>query len=100
MLSSFYEEMIMAKQDADETTTDLTILGSDDSTGSPTLVEITTYIREDQAFALEILENAERQTAGKDFDRAKLIQEALDLLIEKHIVIVDLRKNRFFKEGG
>ena len=90
----------MAKEGEDKAITDLTILGLDDQTGSSTLVEITTHIREDQAFALEILENAERQRLGKDFDRAKLIQEALDLLVEKHIVIVDLRKNRIVKKGG
>ena len=90
----------MAKEGEDKAITDLTILGLDDQTGSSTLVEITTHIREDQAFALEILENAERQRLGKDFDGAKLIQEALDLLVEKHIVIVDLRKNRIVKKGG
>jgi hypothetical protein len=31
------------------------------------LIEITTYIREDQALALEILENARRYSSGVNF---------------------------------
>ncbi|HEX5733985.1 MAG TPA: hypothetical protein VF131_14215 [Blastocatellia bacterium] len=90
----------MAKEDTDKAITDLMKSGSDDGTGSSTLIEITTYIRPHQAFALEILENAERQRLGKDFDRASLIQEALDLLIEKHLAVVDLRKDKPVKKGS
>jgi hypothetical protein len=57
------------------------------------LIEITTYIREDQVLALEILENARRHALGANFDRATLIREALDMLIEKHIVAMGLRRN-------
>ena len=57
------------------------------------LIEITTYIREDQLLALEIVENARRHSLGANFDRATLIREALDILIEKHIVAIDLRRN-------
>jgi arginyl-tRNA synthetase len=48
------------------------------------LIEITTYIREDQALALEILENARRYSSGANFDKGTLIREALDLMIEKY----------------
>jgi hypothetical protein len=58
----------------------------------PDLIEITARIRGDQAFALEILENARPRRAGAAVERDALIQEALDLLIEKHIRVVDLRK--------
>lgn len=91
---------MMAEDNADKRITDLTIANPTDENDSSTLVEITTYIREDQAFALEILENAERQRAGKDFDKATLIQEAIDLLIEKHIVVIDLRKHNLVKKGS
>jgi hypothetical protein len=48
------------------------------------LIEITTYIREDQALALEILENPRRYSSGVNFDKGTLIREALDLMIEKY----------------
>ena len=82
----------MDKEVADETGTDLALISGNDRESSP-LVEITTHIREYQALALEILENAERQRLGRDFDKAQLIQEALDLLIEKRLVAVRLAKN-------
>ena len=48
------------------------------------LIEITTYIREDQALALEILENARRYSSGANFDKGTLIREALDLMIDRY----------------
>jgi hypothetical protein len=48
------------------------------------LIEITTQIREDQAWALEILGWGRETRLGVNFDKATLIREALDLLIEKH----------------
>ena len=62
------------------------------------LVKVTTYIREDQAFALELMENAERQRRGGSFDRAELFQEALDLLIKANIVAIRLRGNSALKK--
>lgn len=61
------------------------------------LVEITTYIRADQEFALELLESARRERREANFDRAALIQEALDLLVEKHIVAVRLDNKKQIK---
>ena len=61
------------------------------------LVEITTYIRTDQVFALELLENARRERRQANFDRDSLIQEALDLLIEKNIVAVRLDNKKQIK---
>ena len=52
------------------------------------LIEITTHIREDQAWALEILGFLREQVLGANFDRATLIREALDLLIEKYHIRV------------
>ena len=65
----------------------------------PPLVEITTFIREDQAFALELLESTRRLRPGSKFEQAELIQEALDLLIEKHILAVDLRRGNMVKRS-
>jgi hypothetical protein len=85
--------------DGEEKTDELRALanwkGEDEA---PNLVEITTFIREDQAFALELLESTRRLRLGANFDQAALIQEALDLLIEKHIVAIDLRKGKMFKQ--
>ena len=67
----------MAKAKEEKTPTELMTISPSESSDSSTLVEITTYIRADQAFALEILENAERHRLGKDFDKAKLFLEAL-----------------------
>lgn len=89
----------MAEETPDKTITDLTVVSRNDDTDSPKLVEITAYTRADQAFALELLENAGRQKLGRDFDKSKLIQEALDLLIEKSIVAIRLRKNKLIKDG-
>ena len=61
------------------------------------LVEVNTYVREDQAFALEIIQNAERQR-GRIRGQAELFQEGLDLLIAKHLVALRLRKNRPSRE--
>jgi hypothetical protein len=90
----------MAEANEDKTTSQLSLANPNDESDSSELIEITTYIRADQAFALEILENTELQRLGEDFDKAKLIQEALDLLIEKHIVVIDLRKNKIVKRSG
>jgi len=59
---------------------------------SQNLVEITAYIREDQLLALEILQTAEQHRRGKYFDGSELIQEAIDLLIKKHIIAVKLKQ--------
>ncbi|MBO0860234.1 MAG: hypothetical protein J2P21_17530 [Chloracidobacterium sp.] len=47
-------------------------------------IEITTRIREDQAWALELLGWKRETYLGKNFDKSTLIREALDLLIEKY----------------
>jgi hypothetical protein len=48
------------------------------------LIVITTHIREDQAWALELLGWKREAYHGVNFDKATLIREALDLLIEKY----------------
>jgi len=53
-------------------------------------IEITTFIREDQALALEILENARRYSSGVNFDKGTLVREALDLMIEKYRTDINL----------
>jgi hypothetical protein len=50
------------------------------------MIEITTHIREDQAWALEMMEVKRQIVLGVNFDKATLIREALDLLIEKYNV--------------
>jgi hypothetical protein len=52
------------------------------------LIEITTHIREDQAWALEIMGWKREAYLGVNFDKATLIREALDLLIEKYNIRV------------
>jgi len=52
------------------------------------LIEITTHIREDQAWALEILGSHRQIVLGVNFDKATLIREALDLLMEKYNIRV------------
>ena len=52
------------------------------------LIEITTHIREDQAWALETLGFLRQMALGANFDRATLIREALDLLIAKYDIRV------------
>jgi hypothetical protein len=48
------------------------------------LIEIKTHVREDQAWALEILGVQRQIILGVNFDKATLIREALDLLMEKY----------------
>jgi len=78
----------------DEMNKQLALTSRKEENEAQELVKITTYIREDQAVALEMIENAMRYGLGVNFDRATLIQEALDLLIEKHIVGIDFRKKK------
>lgn len=59
---------------------------------SPQLVEVITYIREDQALALEMIQLAEQQRGGAGRDQAVLFQEALDLLINTRLRVVRLGK--------
>ncbi len=50
----------------------------------PIVSKVTLYIRPDQVFAVEAIQLAERQRTGQKPDKSELIQEALDLLIEKY----------------
>jgi hypothetical protein len=61
---------------------------------APELVEVTTYIREDQACALEMIQIAEQQHRGAPCDQAELFQEALDLLIKTRIFVIDKRPGK------
>ncbi len=60
-------------------------------TDSPLLVEVTTYIREDQACALAMIQLAEQQFRGTPCDQAELFQEALDMLIKTRLIVIDKR---------
>ncbi len=59
---------------------------------SPQLVEVTTYIREDQALALEMIQIAEQQRGGAGRDQAVLFQEALDMLINTRLRAIRVGK--------
>ncbi len=48
------------------------------------LSKVTLYIRPDQVLAVETIQLEQRQKTGKKPDKSDLIQEALDLLIEKY----------------
>ena len=87
----------MGREIADETAADLNS-GSGNHDDAASLAEITAHIRADQALALELLENARRQQQGSNFDKDQLIQEALDLLIEKSFVAIRLAGNPTSRE--
>ena len=59
---------------------------------SPQLVEVTTYIREDQSLALEMIQLAEQQRSGVGSNQAVLFQEALDMLINSRLRVIRLPK--------
>ena len=48
------------------------------------LAKVTLYVRPDQVESIEDIQHAERKRTGKKPDKSDLIQEALDLLIEKY----------------
>ncbi len=50
----------------------------------PPLAKVTLYVRPDQVLAVEKIQLAERERTGKRRDKSELVQEALDLLIEKY----------------
>ena len=49
-----------------------------------TIEKVTLYIRSEQVIALEQIQLAQRQRTGKKPKKSELVQEALDLLIEKY----------------
>jgi hypothetical protein len=65
---------------------------------SQELVEVTTYIREDQACALEMIRIAEQHARGAPCDQAELFQEALDLLIKNRFFLIDKRNSLTMKK--
>ncbi|HEY7544625.1 MAG TPA: hypothetical protein VID27_07075 [Blastocatellia bacterium] len=65
----------------------------------PRLIEVTTFIREDQALALEIIQNAERLRRGEICSQAELFQEALDMLINASLIPIRLGTNRPIKKN-
>lgn len=48
------------------------------------VAKMTVYVRPDQVLAIEEIQLAERKRTGKRKDKSDLVQEAFDLLIEKH----------------
>lgn len=46
--------------------------------------KVTIYVRPDQVVSIEAIQLAQRQRTGNKPDKSQLIQEALDLLIEKY----------------
>ncbi len=52
--------------------------------GKPKLAKVTLYIRPDQVMRVEEIQLAERRRTGKRPDKSDLVQEALDLLIQKY----------------
>jgi hypothetical protein len=64
---------------------------------SPALVEVTTYIREDQACALEMIQIGEQLHRGAPCDQAELFQEALDMLIKARMIVIDKRASKMSK---
>jgi hypothetical protein len=50
----------------------------------PKLQKVTLYVRPEQILALEEIQLRERRRTGRRPDKSDLVQEALDLLIQKH----------------
>jgi hypothetical protein len=50
----------------------------------PRLEKVTLYVRPDQVMKIEEIQLAERRRTGKRPDKSDLVQEALDLLIQKY----------------
>ncbi|MBL8151684.1 MAG: hypothetical protein JNN15_17290 [Blastocatellia bacterium] len=48
------------------------------------VAKVTLYIRPDQVLAIEKIQLAERERTGSRRDKSLLIQEAIDLLVEKY----------------
>jgi hypothetical protein len=51
---------------------------------SAALSKVTLYVRPEQVLAIEEIQLAERKRTGKKPDKSDLMQEALDLLIQKY----------------
>jgi len=83
----------MAKRDKQviEKIKESSLAMSNSERDSPNLVQITAYIREDQLLGLEIIQTAEQQKRKEFYDASNLIQEAVDLLIQKHLIAVRLK---------
>lgn len=50
----------------------------------PKLEKVTLYVRPDQVLAIEEIQLEQRRRTGKRADKSDLVQEALDLLIQKY----------------
>jgi hypothetical protein len=50
----------------------------------PKLEKVTLYVRPDQVLRIEEIQLQERRRTGKRPDKSDLVQEALDLLIERY----------------
>jgi len=64
--------------------TDVDSSGGEPTQQSTTLTKMTVYVRPDQVIALEEIQLSERKRTGKRKDKSELVQEAFDLLIERH----------------
>ena len=51
---------------------------------TPSLAKVTLYVRPEQVLAIEEIQVKERRRTGRRRDKSELIQEALDLLIERY----------------
>jgi hypothetical protein len=50
----------------------------------PKLEKVTLYVRPDQVLSIEEIQLEQRRRTGKRPDKSDLVQEALDLLIQKY----------------
>jgi hypothetical protein len=55
-----------------------------DAERTPALTKVTLYVRPEQVLAIEEIQVRERRRTGRRRDKSELIQEALDLLIERY----------------
>ena len=51
---------------------------------APRLEKVTLYVRPDQVLAIEEIQLKQRRATGRKPDKSDLIQEAVDLLIQKY----------------
>lgn len=67
------------------------LINSSDRSDSSGVIEVTVSIREDQAFALEAIHNAELMSGGQA-DLSALFQQALDMFINARVKAVRLKR--------
>ncbi len=81
---SLGERRIQDRKGIDAIVTDTAPEGAAAVERKPRLEKVTLYVRPEQIMKVEEIQLAERRRTGKRPDKSDLVQEALDLLIQKY----------------